>query len=827
MTEHSLYRCAVCLFVLLVMSGASALAHGDGFLVRDGMPRAQIVTAPDAPPMVNIAADELQTHIRKMTGATLPIVTGDADQQPVSIYVGKSAHTKRLGVTAGGLKDGAFRMKSGDNWLVLLGDDTEFEPTPPYSVSGKDADQQAVMDEWDRRTGGTYANPNGTWNRRYNHELDIFTLDKRGSLNAVHRFLRDQGVEWYMPTELGTYIPEKRNIALPDVDKTVRPDFALRCMGSITNNIFSMPREQLMWTLRMGLNSQSEKIGRARHHGHGMTGIHSRPIIKRTHPEYYSVVNGRRQNYHRHGEPCLSSEELFERHVDYVRSVFDVYDVKGLGLMPADSYGQVCECQRCAGQGTPGRGFHGKMSDYVWPYIDRVARAIYKSHPDKLVSCYAYNTYTLPPRSIDKLSPNLMVGIVHGRSGDYRDAETRGRAEQIRRQWLQMSNHELLAWEHYPLTNRGVFWPAYEPHKIARNLQMTQPYTEGEYLGIPWGPMGVRGHGLHAPGFGHLNVYVTARLYWDAEQYIDSLLNEYYQQFYGPAADEMQQFISYCESNWRDLQADAEKMTRVLELLDAAQQTVSADSVYGERIAMVADYLKPLANRRDQVAKGRQNVPSVRLRGRGRGEPAIKIDGRFDESAWEGLPHYEMRNLQTGRKPSINTSFRMFWSYGRGGDDSGALCIAIRCEDPDMEGLRIGTTEDGDNGLWDGDCIELLIETQQHSYYQIAIAPSGARVELDRRADQMNFTWSSGAEIATHVADTHWNVEIRLPVSASDRADDPNFGVIGQRPIGDYPWYMNVCRQRIRQDERGMYAFSPTGSPGFHKIMKFGKVSLP
>jgi hypothetical protein len=50
----------------------------------------------------------------------------------VKIYVGRSSHTDKLNVTADDLKHGAYRIVSGDDWLVLIGDDTDFTPIEPW-----------------------------------------------------------------------------------------------------------------------------------------------------------------------------------------------------------------------------------------------------------------------------------------------------------------------------------------------------------------------------------------------------------------------------------------------------------------------------------------------------------------------------------------------------------------------------------------------------------------------------------------------------------------------------------------------------------------------
>ena len=83
--------------------------------------------------------------------------------------------------------------------------------------------------------------------------------------------------------------------------------------------------------------------------------------------------------------------------------------------MPPDGYTAICQCELCEGKDTPERGYRGVLSDYVWDFVNRVAREVRKTHPDKMISNCAYGTYTLPPQNIDKLEPNVQVIIVGGR----------------------------------------------------------------------------------------------------------------------------------------------------------------------------------------------------------------------------------------------------------------------------------------------------------------------------------------------------------------------------------------------------------------------------
>jgi tetratricopeptide (TPR) repeat protein len=116
--------------------------------------------------------------------------------------------------------------------------------------------------------------------------------------------------------------------------------------------------------------------------------------------------------------------------------------------------------------------------------------------------------------------------------------------------------------------------------------------------------------------------------------------------------------------------------------------------------------------------------------------------------------------------------------------------------------------------------VEILLDTESHSYYQIAVNPAGALIDLDRGATRANwFRWASQAEVATQVSNDHWTIEIRIPVTEDE--NDPLHRVIGRKPTQSLPWHINICRQRIRDNGEEYSAFAPTGTDGFHEPMKF------
>jgi hypothetical protein len=230
-------------------------------------------------------------------------------------------------------------------------------------------------------------------------------------------------------------------------------------------------------------------------------------------------------------------------------------------------------------------------------------------------------------------------------------------------------------------------------------------------------------------------------------------------------------------------------------------------------MALVDEFLKGLRMKSLQLAQKRGSVPVVRLVGDARD---IVIDGKLDDSYWQSCPTAatgRLRELQTGRPPLFGTTFKMGWQGNN-------LYIAIRCEEHPGEKPRNTATRNGDQALWYGDAVEVEIATESHAYYSIAVSPSGSVVGLDRGAPRSQwFNWDARAEVATQIAEDHWTVEIRIPVTEDE--NDPLHQVIGRKPTQSLPWFMNLCRQRIREDGTELSALSPTGTSTFHEPMKF------
>lgn len=817
--KRTLTRLLVGSFILILagtLLSRQAVAD-EPFIVKNEHARAEIVIAETAPRSTRLAAQELHRYLEKISGTKLAVATTPSGEMPVQLYVGQSPYTEDLGITADGLEHGAYRIVSGDNWMVFIGDDTNFTPIEPWPRSNHDLASGKMQQEWDALTVKHWGYPHSQLHKHYsgrNHvfgtpeeetvdrdgNVNVWTYDERGSFNAVCGFLRDLGVRWYMPGEIGEVVPEMDAIALPIVDKTVRPDFPMRILN-FRAGLYG--RDATMWAFRLGTR---QPFGRQA--AHGLSTMTDNEYTLTHHPDWFALYGDKRHNQlaEHNNQLCYSNEALFREAVEFARVQFDHYDMDVVSIMPPDGYGAMCQCALCEGKDSPELGERGRLSNYIWEFVNRVAKEVGKTHPDKKISNCAYGIYTEPPSNIDKLEPNVQVIIVGGRRPTAADREE---LRKLRAAWAQKTDNPIEIFENYPFTGRGFYLPAYIPRVMGESINEIKGVARGEDIWI------TMDFGDKAIGYNHFLLYFTARMYWGGkEQDVEAMFDEYVRLFYGPAAAEMGAFFDYCEENWRHMDQDVEKANRALELFASAKTKVTEDSIHGRRIRLIDNYLEGLRNKRVQLAQKRGPVPTLRLVGRSREKPVI--DGRLDDDAWQKCAIAatgQMRELQTGREPIYGTSFKSVWL----GSD---LYFAIRCEEAPGAKPNITATQDGDQAIWYGDALEILLDTESHSYYQIVVNPAGALVDVDRGASRSNwFDWSSQAEVATQIADDHWTVEIRIPVTQDE--NDPLHQVIGRRPTQSLPWHINICRQRIGENASEYSAFSPTGTAGYHEKMKF------
>ena len=153
--------------------------------------------------------------------------------------------------------------------------------------------------------------------------------------------------------------------------------------------------DTMMWGFRLGTR---QPFGRQA--AHGMKHMTDNERTFRNHPDWFALYGGKRQNdpQIKNNQLCYSNEELLQATVRFCQVQLDHYDMDVVSIQPPDGYTAMCQCELCEGKDSPELGYRGRLSNYVWDFVNRVAKEVGKTHPDKKISNLAYGIYTEPHR---------------------------------------------------------------------------------------------------------------------------------------------------------------------------------------------------------------------------------------------------------------------------------------------------------------------------------------------------------------------------------------------------------------------------------------------
>ena len=313
-----------------------------------------IVLCDDATVVEQTAANELQNHLNKITGITLPIV-GENSAQDKSFMVGPTAFAIANGIDPAGSEQWA--IKSVDNKIIL--------------------------------TGGR----------------------QRGTLYAVYHLLEDEiGVRWWNPWE--EYIPNLSILTVSDpIEKSGSPAFTYRDIydgiydtgisytGSAPLSLFYVRNRLNGFTSYTPVVYGGTESYGLPYHVHTYSFYLPPDQYYDLHPEYYALAEG---EHRRNGQLCVTNDDvkaIFKQKLsEYIAASYAHADANGLdrpvmfALTPGDFYG-CCQCPNCTAlinnYGTAG---------YNLLFVNDVAADIEKEYPEVRVETLAYMYYVDPPK---------------------------------------------------------------------------------------------------------------------------------------------------------------------------------------------------------------------------------------------------------------------------------------------------------------------------------------------------------------------------------------------------------------------------------------------
>lgn len=320
--------------VLMVMS-LSATAHT---LFNNGKSKYRIVVDSTASVSEKTAATELQTYIREISGAEIPIVN-DLRTRGRRIYVGYNDRVSRI-------------------------------------LGAKDID---VLDET-----FTYES------RRRN--LFIYGGSQRGTMYGVYSFLENElGCRWFSPT--CTKVPKATKWRFKKLNHTESPAIKYRYSNyfNITNadDWSAHNKQNYQWNVRTNQYGNLEGYWSA----HTMGLFVPQGEFFAAHPEYFAERNGERVS---DGQLCLTNPEVMTICRERLLKVMDREPLYRIySLSQNDNFG-FCECEECKKIEEQYGGHSGLI---LW-FVNQVADEVKKVHPDKYVGTFAYQYGRKPPVGI-------------------------------------------------------------------------------------------------------------------------------------------------------------------------------------------------------------------------------------------------------------------------------------------------------------------------------------------------------------------------------------------------------------------------------------------
>ena len=799
-------------------------------IVKDGKSDYVITVSPKAEKAAHAAASDLQEYIFKATGVKLPKVKETQVGNRPAFRIGYI----KVETTEG------FVIKTQGKDIHISGEDT---PGDPYN------------NHW------AHGSRVGTW---------------YGACEFLERFL---GVRWFMPGELGEYVPKTKELSIPD-------DF----------NFKDAPRMMLRWSRQVGggMKSQADRLecwkwrrrnreGQAYHWCSWHTWVRhlKGSDYFKDHPEWFALVGGRRYNHNHlgHGmQICTTNPEALDEFAKNLIKAHSHYKhIVMMSLTPNDG-GFFCECKNCQALDNGIRKDGSRiMTDRIATYANEMAKRITKHNPKQTLGLLAYATYAEVGKV--KLHDNVYVMEVLNDAGlTYYSPEVRKRHLANLKGWR--SNLKQLTFDTWTEGMGALGLPVFQFRNICR-------IYDNLYAADVTGACINNTSDFASAG---LNNYFYLKFAWAPVKDTEKLYDESIALCYGPAAAKtvkayfedvekrMEKFAlgavdfnremgyakrypgvltkvypGLCEKWHKALTAVAPKVTdkgqraRLQLLIDNLEYTKTTCDLYATAVKVtrtknstVSDAAKgdKLAQlRARQIAKNHK-LPSAGPASFEGTEKSFALPLRRDVFSFL-LSKNARKSARVERRstvPVMDGKFdEPFWkglpvmtmefnAYGikqpvgstmQMAVTKDALYLAIRNPEPLMDKVKDSAVKPGSN-VW------------LENYVDLFFHPAGSGDSY--RQLMFNTLGTPQGFIYTKTGKTSWLPAVKIAVSRTAKGWDaevmiPLKELTAAKEIRGDIWGFNACRVRRVTTPASGVCWSPTFG-GFHNIERFGKLVI-
>ncbi len=461
-------------------------------------------------------------------------------------------------------------------------------------------------------------------------KLYIFANDERGLAHGIYAYLEFLGVRWLLPGDKWTVVPSRADITM-SVDRLYRPAFDLNRTYSGTGGFFSilfgslfaasstLQTDTLAWQHRLRYGYEynlGHATGEAFVTQHAAPYPDPDPIKPRDHtlqlyPEYLAKIDGSyaplyvpatiagqgqyvwnegtkqfvlasppgtgTHNLNVTAKLNAGNPQAVDFYCDWIldgyrrtRATAEGYAHRTVSVEPSDGWGYANNYAelRAAGVG------QGTGSDQTFFIANACARKVRAAFPDASVALLAYGGHVDPP-SIP-LEPNVVVQVT---PDAFREGSTTSylTGDQFTKLWSKFAE-TMGIYTYWSIPD----WTLDEP---AFNYFNTQSMLQAIYGNHINGSHAESTYSAGAMGIGH---YLASHLMWNPNINQEAMLDDWYQNAFGPAKAPMIRTLERWAHEYRPLSVE---LAASYADLSEAESLAAGDAAVTARIDDYARYV--------------------------------------------------------------------------------------------------------------------------------------------------------------------------------------------------------------------------------------------
>ncbi len=360
--------------------------------------------------------------------------------------------------------------------------------------------------------------------------LIIAGSEVRGTMYGADELLEKLGVRWF--TASVTRVPKMKTIEIPPLDETQLPSFEYR-------EPYFVEAWDKDWAAHNRVNGSSPHLdasvgGKFSYYPfcHTFDMLVPQDLFK-THPEYFPLIKGKRTSGY--VQRCLTNPDVLKLSIETVEKWMKEHPEASIYSVTQNDTGNWCECDKCKAI----QDKYGGISGYNLWFVNQVAAAVEKDHPDKLIDTFAYQDTEPAPKNIaPRKNVRVRICPIYAcEAHPYEHDSDPGTKKFLKAldDWSTITDtlyvwHYCTNFQHYlmPFADFKQFPDSirlYKQHKV-RGV-----FLEGDYAGL--------GGGSDA----ELRSYVMAKCLWNDRVDSDALVTEWMQGVYGAGWKPMRQWF--------------------------------------------------------------------------------------------------------------------------------------------------------------------------------------------------------------------------------------------------------------------------------------------